>query len=295
MKILVGVDGSEASYNAAALAAKLDIDGAAYELLAVAELPTALFATELPPAPQAIEMVLAAREQLGRDHLAEAARRLAHAGVRGAATKTSLCEGFPANELMARAATARAGVIAIGGETHGVASRALQGSVCRKLVVGAHESLLIARPGSLPSAPLRAVFATDHSQYAGRCLALLAQLAPRGLCEVTLMTAYPAGLPSLIRQMLPAYDGDVARMIEDGLEARNAEAARGLASSPWRVRTRVLAGDPHSAIEQAMTETGADLLIMGAQGHGFIERVRSGSTSLHEAVAGRHHLLILRT
>jgi hypothetical protein len=43
-----------------------------------------------------------------------------------------------------------------------------------------------------------------------------------------------------------------------------------------------------------MDAMSADLLILGAKGHGFLERITMGSVSLRQAIAGMYSTLILR-
>jgi nucleotide-binding universal stress UspA family protein len=43
-----------------------------------------------------------------------------------------------------------------------------------------------------------------------------------------------------------------------------------------------------------MLDTQADILVMGAQGHGFVERVFIGSVSLHQALYEPYPVMIVR-
>ncbi|RYG31629.1 universal stress protein, partial [bacterium] len=43
-----------------------------------------------------------------------------------------------------------------------------------------------------------------------------------------------------------------------------------------------------------MSETGSDLLILGARGHGLIERLLIGSLALHVVVAEPYSVMVLR-
>lgn len=53
-------------------------------------------------------------------------------------------------------------------------------------------------------------------------------------------------------------------------------------------------GLPIPSIREAMDETQSQLLILGAKGHGLIERISLGSVSYHFAVGERANLLLLR-
>jgi hypothetical protein len=43
-----------------------------------------------------------------------------------------------------------------------------------------------------------------------------------------------------------------------------------------------------------MLDTKSDLLVLGAQGHGFLARLRMGSKSFHQVVSERYSVLVLR-
>ena len=60
------------------------------------------------------------------------------------------------------------------------------------------------------------------------------------------------------------------------------------------VNVIVQEGESNEVIRNAMTSSGADLLIMGAQGHGFLDRLVIGSTSHHHFVAEPYPVLLLR-
>jgi nucleotide-binding universal stress UspA family protein len=51
----------------------------------------------------------------------------------------------------------------------------------------------------------------------------------------------------------------------------------------------------HEAIEAQLKASRADLLILGAKGHGFIERLTVGSVALREALTLTQSVLVVRT
>ena len=57
---------------------------------------------------------------------------------------------------------------------------------------------------------------------------------------------------------------------------------------------RIVTGEFDSVIDEQMTKFNAELLILGAQGHGFMERLFIGSSCLQQVVATPHSVLILR-
>jgi nucleotide-binding universal stress UspA family protein len=50
----------------------------------------------------------------------------------------------------------------------------------------------------------------------------------------------------------------------------------------------------HEAIVHSMEQNQAYLLVLGAQGHSFVERMTMGSVSMHEVIYGRHPVLVIR-
>jgi nucleotide-binding universal stress UspA family protein len=185
-------------------------------------------------------------------------------------------------------------LIAVAGTRKGVLRAFFLGSVARALVTGAHQSVLVAKGEIAAEGPVRAVFATDHSEYANRCLQELLALAPRGLSHLTVITCYPKELVHAMRPFLDEFALDPAEWIEKNLEERNEKVRRTLEPLECPIETRIYADAATSSIPVAMKETGADLLILGAQGHGFLERLTLGSTSFHQVMAEPYSVLLLR-
>jgi nucleotide-binding universal stress UspA family protein len=187
-----------------------------------------------------------------------------------------------------------ASMIAVGssGKTPGQA--AFIGSVGRGLVISARQSVLIAKGEVAPTGPVRAVFATDHSGYANRCLQLLKHMTPCGLSHLTVVTCYEKGYLEPVRELLPGYIEDPDAWITRGLEACNRKALQELEPLGCSLEARVIDARANAGIGRVMQETGADLLIVGAHGHGFVERLTVGSASLHQAVVEPYSVLVLR-
>ncbi len=206
--------------------------------------------------------------------------------------------GAPAQELLAVAACRQASLLALNASHDAAWKGAFVGSVARAAVIGAKESVLIARPPQHPDKPLHAVFATDHSPYADRCVALLGELLPQGIAELTVLTAFPIGVAreQLARQGAEGVaEGD---QMEHSLRVRNADTIARLdaafGDSGPVMQSHVVDKPIDAAIADAMTETEADLLILGAHGHGFVERLIAGSVSFRHALSSTYSVLLLR-
>jgi nucleotide-binding universal stress UspA family protein len=185
-------------------------------------------------------------------------------------------------------------LIAVGGTHKGALRAILTGSVARALVIAAHQSVLVARGEPDADGPIRAVFATDHSAYADRCLQQLLTLAPRGISHLTVLTCFPRDFVQPIRPRFPEFVLDPCEWIESNLRERNEQVKAELAPLGCEIETRVFPGTAAIGIPRVMKETGAALLILGAQGHGFVDRVKLGSTSYQQVMAESYPVLVLR-
>jgi nucleotide-binding universal stress UspA family protein len=78
------------------------------------------------------------------------------------------------------------------------------------------------------------------------------------------------------------------------IERRNADVAARLAPLGCDITSVVRVDDAVHAMDVEMEGARGDLLILGAQGHGFLHRLRVGSTALRCVTRGRHPILLLR-
>jgi nucleotide-binding universal stress UspA family protein len=206
--------------------------------------------------------------------------------------------GAPVERLLTLADERHASLIALNGNAKNAVEALFTGSVARSVVSGAARSVLIARPQPAALRPLRAVLATDHSPYMGRALESLLTLAPAGLAHVTVLTAFPRDLASrfdtLSAELLKDVNGTVCRSAEERC-AETVGRLAPLAAAGTTFSVRVEAGDPRAVIAATMAAEDADLLILGAQGHGFLRRVVLGSVSFDQALgAHAYSVLLLR-
>lgn len=231
--------------------------------------------------------------ELGRQVLdAAAGRVLRHDRI---AEKVYLV-GSPASELANLADRIHADVITVQSEQRSDTGAFFAGSISRALAIGSKQSLLISKMKEIPDRPLRAVFATDHSAYSEKAFQEFLRLAPAGVESVHVVTA--ADLMD-IKNSLPTLSSDesaelLKKYTSTRLEAENASMVKRLKEAGFQATAAVFLGDTQLAIKQAMSSHEADLLILGAQGHGFLHRFFIGSTSLHQVVAEPYSILLLR-
>lgn len=242
--------------------------------------------------------VLAEVAQRDRDSAAESLEKLVLELGAGLSPQAVVVTGNPTERLMEYADENEAGLIAINGTVAGPLVAFLTGSVARGLVIGAHQSVLLARGHSDELRPLRAVLATDHSPYSERCIHQLSQLWPQGIQHITVLTAFPEEKIKAMEPMLPEMTIEPAVAVRENLEAKNNALIQKLSSCFHPMLTtfesRVSPLPVHDAIAATMKETDAELLILGAHGHSFLQRLTLGSTSFREAVFSPYSVLVMR-
>lgn len=170
----------------------------------------------------------------------------------------------------------------------------LIGSVARKAVVGSPKSVLVAKQNIDPKRPLNVVFATDHSPYAAKCLATFASWQPQGINRLVVLTVFPEELVKAMTSVMDHFKADVAGWLRSELEEANQKALKSLQPIGKERVSRVESGRVGDTIAKVMKEEKADLLVLGAQGHGFLDRLTVGSVSLDQVVSRPYSVLVVR-
>lgn len=293
MRALLGIDDGGTCDVALRMTAKLGFEGLQATLLHCVEsvLPDGSF-------PQlasghALGQMLQERQAFGQRTLEEAQQALSALGV---PSEVRLEQGSPSVCVLRVADEIEADLIVVGCSNKGRWGSLFFGSVSQAVVSGARRHLAVVKKAVPEDRPLTAVFATDHSEYADRCLEALLALRPKGIGRVHVLTAneIDAGTAAMLVRGLPELADDAEGWISEKLLARNQGLADRFTAQGIEASPMVIQGHPNDAIRQAMQETGADLLILGAQGRNFIERLTMGSVSYYQAVSEKHSVLILR-
>ena len=241
--------------------------------------------------PEVITELLDAREAEART-VANNGSNTAQAS--GVASNSLAVDLPPADALMHIAEESNAELIAIGNTGHGAIASVLLGSVGRKLGISCTRSLLVAKQAPANAGPASAVFATDHSDYAQRCLDHLCKMRPGGLGKITLVSAFDVMATAAGFGAGPGLAFDINPEAVRKIDALNAAAVVKLRAAGFEADHSVAQEPVISAIRRVMIESGAELLIMGAQGHGLVHRALLGSVALHFLVSEPHSLLLLR-
>ncbi|MDX1933155.1 MAG: universal stress protein [Capsulimonadales bacterium] len=292
MQTVLGVDGRCGDRVAAQLLRRLAFPHPDCDVVNVVEsLPFPWWGAGEMSSPDVVEKLLEDQEERGAAIVSDASKLIASTSAR---VRTLVRRGGAADQLMSHADEINADLIAIAGSSHTNLGAFLTGSVGRSLVLGAKQSLLIAKGTADSSRPLRAVLATDHSRYMDECIELLARFAPQGAENITLLTAYPKSYTEAIRAFLPEFIRDPAAWIREGIERRSSEIAERLKPLGATVDFRVSDLNPNEAIKQVMEQKEADLLILGSRGHGGLERILLGSVAFHQVIGEPYSTLVLR-
>jgi len=276
MNILVGVDSGRHYRSALSVLARLKPWGALITLLHVDE--GASFPVALPHTPTFSGTGRVVLDAAGGRLLQQAAQEAASMGL----STTSLYEaGNVVDQLLLQAGQLPANLIAIGSRNRGALATAVLGSTEHALAIHSTSSFLVAHGNVAVTGPVRALFATDQSDFASEAFDRFLNWIPQGLTEVIVFTAIE-----------PERASDEGHMIATA--RRCAEIGGHLQRFGIRSSIRIRIGDPAREIDAAMKELGSDLLILCARGHGFVERVALGSVGTSLTSSASYPVLVLR-
>ncbi|MBC7659714.1 MAG: universal stress protein [Chitinophagaceae bacterium] len=166
------------------------------------------------------------------------------------------------------------------------------GSVGRKTIIHSPISVLLARTSDKPLHTLKVVLATDHSAYANDCLELLRKFSPRGFDQLVVTTVLPAQVSAMASSTFTKEDA--AASYKRGLYEANGALIGKMKDLCGSCFSRVEEGDVCEVLSRVMLEEKADMLVLGAQGHGFADRLLIGSVSLKMAAIEPKSVFILR-
>lgn len=219
------------------------------------------------------------------------------ASSRGEAVRVRVRIGHPVTELLNRADETQADLITTLASDKTTLTAFFLGSVARGVVEGASQSVLLTR-GSAPARPLKLLVASDHSEYAEKALATLIGWAPKGIGQLTLLhvrpPAFKADMEQLAQEIAREAYGRAIRKPEEVTAAAAQALGAALNLPAASVTSRTASGSVSAAIEAALEETGADLLVLGARGHSLLERLTLGSVSFRAVISCPKSVLVLR-
>ena len=290
MRIVVGVDGSDASRTALELVAGTTWPiGTQVRLVGAYELATDWTGLTPLPAETAAD---GEAERAFFDNIQSLSEPLQRSGC---ATETVVARGRPADVLLSEADDLRADLLVVGSRGLGVAASALVGSVSAALVDHASCPVLVARGPAVS----RILVATDGSRSAEAIPSVLMAWnvfrdAPIEVLSVAppttdrMSAALLSGIPVIDQRPADAaHEVDRHRVMTDEMAAR-------LVTGGWHAASALRYGDAPRQIEAAAAEWGADLIITGSRGLSGLRRLLIGSVAHHVLLHSRCSVLVMR-
>jgi nucleotide-binding universal stress UspA family protein len=201
-----------------------------------------------------------------------------------------------AGAIVAHAESTRADLLVLG--THGRSGfeRFMVGSVTEKVLRRTPIPVLTVPPrADAPGRPLsmrpHIICAVDFSTSSTRALDYAASLAREGDGVLTLLHVVDVP-PESTDPSLPDLSAYRDQRFREGRLALSGMVAA--LDDGWRVAPLVLAGKPYREILRLASEQQADLIVMGVQGRGAVERAFFGSTAQHVIRAAACPVLTLK-
>lgn len=293
MKIVLGVDDAMRARQTADLLQALRFQGPAVDVVHVLDGRSESIYPVERHRPDLIVQYLKMQEDNANEMLATTSTELKRRDF--ADVSSHLLMGYLSNKLLDYCAETSADVLAVASSDKGPIEGVLIGSVTRKAVISAPCSVLISKRPVESVRPLNVVLATDHSPYANKCIDAFIRWAPRGIGKLTVVTVFPEQIVKAMTFVVENFKADVGNWVRSELERTNQDVLGRLAPLGAAGKSRVEAGFVVESLDRVMKEESADLLVLGAQGHGFVDRLTLGSVSLDFAVKKPHSVLVIRT
>lgn len=232
------------------------------------------------------------------DLRAEAERRLGELAARieletGIVPQTRVAEGHPHEQIAARAAAVRAGLVVVGAHGRHVLLDVFVGATAQKVLRVAPAPVLMVRQA--PYFPYeRVLVAADFSAQSRAAARLARRLFPDA--ELCLVHAYespldtmpgPASVPD---EIVEAYRSRAESAARVALE----RFAQQLALQGPDVALKIAYGHASSAVLECARAWSADLIVAGARGLSGWKANLLGSVSLHLVLESRIDVLLAR-
>jgi nucleotide-binding universal stress UspA family protein len=198
--------------------------------------------------------------------------------------RVRVVDGPPAAAIVGAAKRNRADVIVMGWRGHRAVRRLLVGSVSRSVVRAAPCSVLVVRRAVRNVTNV--VIGVDGSEQSARAVEFATLLQPPEGGRIMLVTAVPLMvdpsnplLPSDIRKTAASGVASINRRRVAEARANLQQLAKGPRAAGWQVDFAVPSAAPLESLLSAVTQSGANLLIVGATGASQLRRLLLGSVA----------------
>lgn len=294
MRILLAIDGSEASETAISV-----VDSLSLPVESTVEVSTVIPDTPWTTGPWPAVATLQSQDAMDR---AYADLRgwlddiIADMATDGRTLRTMVRHGRPASEIVGEAERFGADLLVVGARGHSMVERMFLGSVSSEVVDQAQCPVLVVRSPGVQ----RILVATDGSADAELAADFVGTSGIFGEAAVKVLSVVDPGMPWWAG--MAAVDamaaGDVYATVVDVAEkhARDVATATAdrLAIDTVLAESRPIEGEVGSTIVNAASAWGADVVVLGTRGHGVVHRALVGSTSRHVLHQAPMSVLIVR-
>jgi nucleotide-binding universal stress UspA family protein len=281
--VVVGIDGSPASARAAAFGWRL-AQALRSDCRLVYVAPDTWLSDYAGQPPMAPRRLLDEVVALARGRIAETLAGVVPAELVDA---LEVRLGRPAVALRAAGDQFDAPYIVLGGKHHTALGRTLAGSTARDLVRTTDRPVLVLGDGDRPIR--RILAAIDLSAASRATVAAARRLTRVSDAELRVMTAVePVRVPLTIPFAID--EAEIGRRVAAAFE-RMQRAIAGTPPGEWVLRR----GAAEEAIATEAAEWGADLVVVGSHGKGWVDRVLIGSTTERLLAALPAGLLVVPT
>ena len=293
MKALIAIDTAGISDVAVRLFARMEFPQADATLLNVADMVMPYTSFGMPPSVEPTNQFVEGLRQAGQTAVGEAANLASSFGL---STKQEVVSGASVLTVLDRATQLNADLIALASTRKGALMTMFTGSMSRSILTTSRIPVLVAKEGVKESGPISAVLATDHSPYAERAVDQFLKFAPRGVSDIHVVTAYDVSdkEAAMLQANLPSLDSHLDQWIEGKLREKSETLVGKLSQHGYQATYSLIQGNPNKVLSEEMKRTGAELMIMGAQGHGFLDRLFVGSVSFNQVVGEPYSVFVLR-
>lgn len=202
--------------------------------------------------------------------------------------------GSPYSTLISLAEEKSYDLLVVGSHGRTFLGRALLGSVSHFAVNHARCSVRVSRcPLFQRESPVRLVIGVDGSPHSKAAVRAMGRREwPQGSQAKVLMamdTKYLNIVPGN-EYPAPQWLDYVDKEVRENMDTAAAEASSALSKAGLAVQTVLRDGDPRTVLLEEAEAWQADLLVIGARGHGALERFLIGSVS--SALAARAHCTV---
>jgi len=295
MRVVLGADGSEHAEFAAEFLTRYPMSqDSVVDCCGVYSASHVVTATSHPfLGPMLVDQLAHAVDD-ARDGAEAAARRLCSLiKERGRKSEAHLLQGDPGEELANHAEETGAAFVAVGSRGLGRFDALLLGSVGREIANNRRVDLLVARRRE-SSGDLKVIFATDHSDFAERVAAKLPSMVEGKFRELEVLSVVdPDSKDVAFARSSTPWD-ELKTGLAGWAKEQNEVIVAKLTSIAERCISNVLNGHAREAINDRAEETGADLIIIGAQGRTALSRLLIGSVSSYVLTRAKCSVMIVR-